>query len=556
MKSTSLKLLFKTAILLALCTQIHAQALSIHGQPLFNGESVAYVNKNAPQGGKLIFGVHGTFDTLNPLNIKGLPSPEIRHYTIEALMKRHMNEPFALYPSLATATRDKGKITYKLHEKARFSNGDDVTTRDVAFSWELLKSQGRPTFRTYYNKITKLEMHDAKNFTFHYDDDDQELPLILSLMSVISHKNDTAKFSETTLTPLIASGAYVITEAKAGEKVVMEKLPSWWGQDLPINKEQYNFQTIQFDFYRDSQALYEAFTKGLIDWRLERDPAKWSELQALAKSKDLPMRFHAISSKMPKPYRAYFMNIRKGPLAQKPLREAIIAAFDGEFINNQFYQGQYERITSLFSGSELTDFTPPAPLEKRLQLRQSLKALTDNGFTIKDGVLWQDNKPVELELIVNSRDQERLAKVTASQVKALGIALNIRLLDAAQYEFRLNHFDYDLVEHTLTNSLSPGHEQAIYWGTLAAQQAGSRNYAGVSSQAIDALIINLTKAMTREEVVKNAKSLDKLITQEAVTLPLFQPKAQWIALHKRIEMPHNQSIYGYLPETWFKGAQK
>lgn len=529
-----------------------AEGVALHGKASLNEEQTpAYVRFDAPKGGRLVTGVLGSFDTINPFNLKGTAGPEIRHYTVESLMKRHMDEPFALYPWLASSMIIKDNrlsVQFNLNEKARFSDNSRVTAQDILYSYTLLKTEGRPLYRTYYNKVTKVETPNEATIIFHLkEDEDRELPLILALMPILkANQFKEGRFAETTLSPVIASGPYIITEAKPSERITMQLNKNWWAKDLSLNKGQQNFDELRFDFYRDQTALVEAFKKGLVDWRFETDPARWREL------KKGNQDYYEIKTDQPLQYRAYFLNMRREYFKDKRVRQALNLLFDAEFINKQLYEGQYTRLTSTFTGSELASNAIKHETS-RATLREAIALFKQVGYEIKNGVMQDEKgKPYAPEIIVNTRDKERLARATAMQFAKVGITLSIRLLDNVQYEFRLQRFDYDVIDTNLTNSLSPGNEQAIYWGSKAALSEGSRNYAGVQDNELDALIAKLIVAETREDIIINAKAIDRRLFEIHATIPLFQPPVQYIALQKHIKMPDKQSKYGYLPEVWWK----
>ena len=172
-----------------------------------------YVNPDAPKGGRLVQGVLGTFDSLNPMIVKGLAISQIRGYVIEGLMARGYDEPFTLYGLLAeTIETDDNRsfITFNLNPQARFSDGKPVTPEDVVFSWQLLRDRGRPNYRTYYSKVSRVDITGPRSVRFELSgSEDRELPLILGLMPVLpKHAIDVDRFEDTTFEPPVGSGPY------------------------------------------------------------------------------------------------------------------------------------------------------------------------------------------------------------------------------------------------------------------------------------------------------------------------------------------------------------
>jgi len=263
-------------------TAAATHAIAMHGAPaLAPGFSAfRYVNSNAPKGSRLTQGVLGTFDSLNPFIVKGLALPQLRGLVFESLLVRGYDEPFTLYGLLAQSIEtdpDRSYVTFRLDPRAAFADRSPVTASDVIFSFELLRDHGRPIFHTYYSKVTGVTAPDERTVRFDLSgNDDRELPLILGLMPILSrHAIDPAHFEETTLSPLLGSGPYRVSEVDPGRSIVLTRDPDYWGRDLAVNRGFFNFDVMRFDYYRDAASYFEAFKKGLYDLRPETDPGRW-----------------------------------------------------------------------------------------------------------------------------------------------------------------------------------------------------------------------------------------------------------------------------------------
>src|SRR5579863_4978754 len=251
-------------------------AIAMHGTPAMpdNFSVAPYADLDAPHGGRLIQGVLGTFDSLNPLIVKGIPVQSMRGYVIESLMARGYDEPFTLYGLLArTIETDDARsyVTFSIDPAARFSDGTPVTAADVVFSWRLLRDHGRPSHRAYYSKVTKAQALDERTVRFDLGaGNDRELPLILGLMPILpQHAIDVATFEDSALTKPIGSGPYVVADVDLGKSITFKRDPKYWGRALPINRGLWNFDEMRFDYYRDANAFFEAFKTGLYDVRVE-----------------------------------------------------------------------------------------------------------------------------------------------------------------------------------------------------------------------------------------------------------------------------------------------
>jgi peptide/nickel transport system substrate-binding protein len=582
-----------------------SHAIAMHGDPALPASfsHFRYANPAAPKGGRLVQGVLGSFDSLNPFIVKGLPpiglrapltsgSNIITGTVVESLMVRGYDEPFTLYGLLAQSVETdaaRSHVTFTLNPAARFSDGKPVTAQDVVFSWGLLRDHGRPNHRTYYAKVVKAEIVAERSVRFDLLGDDRELPLILALMPVLAkHAVDPESFEETSMTPPVGSGPYRVGRVDAGKSIALTRNPDYWGRDLGVNRGFWNFAEIRFDYYRDANSYHEAFKKGLFDVRKEDDPGRWQTGYDFPALRDKRVVKETFTSGLPKPNFNFVFNTRRPIFADIRAREAIALLFDFEWVNRSIFFDLYRRGASYFEGSELSALGRPADARERALLapfrdavrpdvldgtwappvtdgsgrdrallRRALALLGPAGYELRGTELVDraTGRPLSFEILTVNRDEERLALLFAAQLKRAGIAVQVRLVDAVQYETRRIAFDFDMIQSRWDQSLSPGNEQAFYWSSAAADGHGSRNYMGVKSPAVDAMIAALLGAGTREEVVAAVRALDRVLMSGSYVVPLFHAPEQWIARWTYIERPATTSMHGTLPETWWRQQQ-
>ncbi|HKC34070.1 MAG TPA: extracellular solute-binding protein [Xanthobacteraceae bacterium] len=566
-------------------------AIAMQGEPALPAGFTAfpYVDPNAPKGGRLVQGALGTFDSLNPLIVNGVPAISTRGYVIESLLTRNYDEPFTLYGLLAkTVETDDARsyVVFTIDPLAKFSDGHPVTAEDVIFSWRLLRDKGRPNYRTYYVKVAKAEALGERVVRFDLaGSNDRELPLILGLMPVLPrHATNEDTFEETTLKPPIGSGPYVIAQVDAGRSVTLRRNPAYWGRDLAVNKGLWNFDTLQFDYYRDANSQFEAFKKGLFDVRVEVDPGRWETAYDFPAVRDRRVVKEAFPSGLPQGMLGLVFNTRRPIFADIRVREAISLLFDFEWINKNFFFGQYRRSASYFAGSELSAYRRPADARERALiapfpgsvrpevldgtwslaatdgsgrdraiLKRALALLASAGYALTGTELREraSGRPFEFEILVTSKDHERIAIAFAQTLKLAGIAARIRSVDAVQFDQRRIAFDFDMIPYRWEQSLSPGNEQAFYWGAAAAGEQGSRNYMGVRSPAIDAMIAAMLEATTREGFVAAVRALDRVLISGYYVVPLFYLPDQWVARWSYIRHPAVTPLSGFVPESWW-----
>jgi peptide/nickel transport system substrate-binding protein len=573
--------------------------LSMHGAPALAADftHMPYANPDAPKGGRMIWGVLGTFDSLNPFIVKGsVAFQQLRSYNfeqgyvVESLMARGVDEPFTLYGLLAKfveTDESRSYVTFHLDPRARFSDGQPVLADDVVFTWALLRDHGRPNHRQYYSKVAKVEVPDP--FTVRFDlsgANDRELPLILGLMPVLPHHaTNVATFEETSLAPMLGSGPYRITAVSPGTSLTLTRNPDYWGRDLPINRGLWNFDEIRIDFFRESNGLFEAFKRGLYDFRVEPEPLRWHDGYDFPAARNGEVVRDTIKPGVPHPSEYLVFNARRPVFSDIRVRQALTLLFDFEWINRNYFFGLYSRAAGFFAGSELSAYTRPADAAERellkpfaahippdildgsyrlpvtdgsghdrAALRQALALLTEAGYELDGSLLRQrgTGAPLTFEILVTTRDQERIALAYARDLKRAGIEISVRSVDPVQFDQRRLGYEFDMIQNRWDQSLSPGNEQAFYFGSAAADIPGTRNYMGAKDAAIDAMIAALLAARDRESFVTAVRALDRVLMSGFYAIPVFSAGEQWIARWNRIETPRATSLAGYLPETWWR----
>lgn len=567
----------------------------MHGAPALPAtfSHMPYANPDAPKGGRLVQGLLGSFDSLNPMIVRGLAVQQIRGFVVESLMARGNDEPFTLYGLLAKSieTDDaRSYVTFHLDPLARFSDGEPVLAEDVLFSWALLRDKGRPNHRLYYAKVASAEALDARTVRFDLAGaNDRELPLILGLMPVLAkHAVDVASFEETSMAAPLGSGPYRVSAVKPGASLTLTRNPDYWGRDLPVNRGLWNFDEIRLDFYREANGAFEAFKRGLYDFRVETEPLRWHEGYVFPAARNGAVIRDIIKTGMPQPSEFLVFNTRRPMFADIRVRQALTLLFDFEWINRNYFFGLYGRSGGFFAGSELSAYARAADQRERTllkpyashilpdildgtwrlpvsdasgrdrtALRSALALLSQAGYDLDGTVLRHraSGTALAFEILVTTRDQERIALAFTRDLKRAGIAATVRAVDGVQFDQRRLGFDFDMIQNRWDQSLSPGNEQSFYWGSEAAENQGTRNYMGAKDPAIDAMIVAMLEAREHGEFVSAVRALDRTLMSGFYAIPLYNAQEQWIARWNRIERPPATALSGYLPETWWQKPQ-
>jgi peptide/nickel transport system substrate-binding protein len=587
------------AFMAALLTQpLLAQAthgIAMYGAPALPPDfvSLPHVNPDAPKGGRIVFGESGGFDSLNPYILKGNAPAGVSALTVESLMGRSYDEPFALYGLLAESVEtDEARsfVAFTLREGARFSDGSPVTPEDVLWSFETLGTQGSPRFASAWAKIARAEKTGPRTVRFTFNTADRELPLILGLRPILKKAQwDGKDFTVSSLDPIIGSGPYVVGPFEPGRFISYVKNPDWWGADLPFNRGQHNFDEVRYDYFGDGGVVFEAFKAGDITSYREANPAAWAGNYAFPAVQSGEVVLSEIPHQRPSGIDGFVFNTRREIFADWRVREALIQAFNFEFINQTLTGGVQPRITSYFSNSTL-GMTPGAPAEGREKallapfadsllpgalegyalpvsdgseanrkgIREATRLLQEAGWTVTDGVLTNASGTpfaFDILLVQGEDDMLSIASIYVEALKRLGIAVTVTSVDSAQYKERTNAYDFDMTHYIRSLSLSPGNEQTLYWGAAGVTEPGTRNWMGMNSPAAEAMIQTLLTATDPEEFTAATRALDRVLTSGRYVVPIWYSDISRIAHAKQLRYPDRLPIYGdwlgFQPDVWW-----
>ncbi len=552
-----------------------------------------YVNPDAPKGGSVTFAALGSFDSLNPFIIKGSPGAGSSSI-YDTLMVSPQDEIFAQYGLLAESVEvpdDNSWVQYVLREEARFHDGHPIRAEDVIWTFENLRDKGRPFYRYYYGNVEQVVAIDDRTVRFNFKPgDNAELSLILGQLPVLpKHYWADRDFEKTTLDAPLGSAAYRIASVDPGRAVVMERVEDYWAADLPVNKGRDNYASIRYEYYRDPTVALESFKAGNIDIRAENTAKFWAtayDIPAVKDGRIIKKEFpHGRSAGM----QAYVMNLRNPLFQDVRVREAIILAWDFEWVNANITYGAYKRTESYFANSELASsglpqgeeleileglrgripdqvFTEPYALpttdgsgNNRENLRKAYELLQQAGWEVKDKKLVnaETGEPFEFEIMLRGEALVPHTQPLVRSLKRLGIEANIRAVEDAQYESRLENYDFDMIVSGWGQSLSPGNEQRDFWGSDTADRPGGRNLIGVRDPAIDELIELVISAPNRESLVQRTRALDRVLLWNQFVIPMFHINVDRIAYWNRFGIPDKPiPLQGVDTSAWWIDPEK
>lgn len=562
-------------------------------------EHFDYVNPDAPKGGEVRMSVTGSFDTLNPILSKGDPAAGL-NLAFETLMTPSQDEISAEYGLLAEALSypdDISSATFRLRKEARFADGTPVTPEDVVWSFENAVDLN-PQQQFYYKHVKSAEKSGEREVTFHFDEkNNRELPQIIGQLMVLpkhwwegkAANGGERSIKETTLEAPMGSGPYRITSIDPGSKIVFERNPDYWGKDLAVNVGANNFDRIVYSYFGDRNVEFQAFKAGNIDYWTENVARRWATGYDFPAVKD----GRITREELPNAYRSmgimvgFVPNLRRPQFDDWRVRRALNYCFDFEELNRTIFYGQYERVDSFFYGTELASkglpegeekeilesvkdkvperlFTEPyanpvagSPEKVRDNLRKAVALFREAGYEIGDKgmVNTKTGKPFSFEILLNGPTIEPVALAFTQNLKRIGVNATVRSVDPSSYINRVRNRDYDMIYSAWAESLSPGNEQAEYWGSQAAKRDGSQNYAGIADPGIDALVRKVIFAENRDELVAATRALDRDLLAHYYVVPTYTRRKEPIAYWNTIKRPENLPKYAIgFPTIWWSAT--
>lgn len=560
--------------------------ISMHGAPKYADDfaHLDYVNPNAPKGGTLRLAKTGSFDNLNNNIIMGTTAEGLEHLN-DRLMQRVWDEPFTMYGLVARdidVSQDRSHVTFHLRPEARFHDGVPMTAEDVKFSFDMMRQHGHPVRRRVYGLVSEVKITDPHTISFTFGEGyDRESVMILAMLPVLpKHYWEKADITKTTLKAPLGSGPYKIASVEPGRKIVYERVKDWWAKDLAVARGQYNFDTITYTYFRDDDVALQSIMAGGYDLRRETDINNWLLSASTKPVQDGRLIRDEIMHQRPEWLKAMIFNTRRAPFDDIRVRQALGLMFNAEWVNQALFSGALKRLDSSFANSALAPHGTPdeselamlEPLRADLQAevfsdvwhppsgtarerqRAALKLLDEAGWELKKQKMTSraTGQPLSFEILLSDARDEKIALSFARDLDRIGISMRVRTVDSAQFTGRLEAFDYDMVVFRWINSLSPGNEQVNYWGSVAAANRGSRNYAGISNPAIDTLVDAIARTTTREGLVTACHALDRALMQGHYFIPLFYIGRDLVLHTPDIDKPENAPIYGAVLESWWK----
>ncbi len=573
-----------------------SHAIAMHGEPKYSKgfKNVEYINPNSIKGGAIVRSAIGTYDSFNPFILKGTSAAGIGGL-YETLTTGSSDEAFTEYGLLAETIEwpdDRSWVSFTLRDEAYWHDGKKITADDVVWTFNTLMEKGHPFYKYYYGDVKEVIKEQENKVRFNFTTNtNKELVLIVGQLPVLpKHYWENKNFEETSLEIPIGSGPYKIKSFDSGRSITYELVQNYWGfgASIPMKIGKDNFATIRYDYYKDRGIEREAFKSGEIDFFSENSSKEWATAYDIKAVNEGLIKKELISHENPQGMQGFAFNIRKDKFKDRRVRKALSYAFDFEWSNKNLFFDAYKRTDSFFENSELASSDLPSKEElnylnpyfdvlpkeiftevytnpvtdgsgyMRMQLQEASKLLEESGWELVDGKLLHSSskEPFEFEILLRSPAFERIVFPFKDNLEKLGIIAEVRTIDSAQYQKRMETFDFDMVVQTFGQSLSPGNEQRNFWGSDAADTDGSRNVVGIKNYAVDGLIESLINASDREELITITKALDRVLLWNYYVIPQWHISSYRVLYWDFFDQPKIKPKYSLGFDTWWINQNK
>ncbi|WP_084645957.1 extracellular solute-binding protein [Marinimicrobium agarilyticum] len=571
---------------------IKSRSFAVQGTPKYQPDfkHFDYVNPNAPKGGELRLSSVGTFDNFNRYAMRG--NPVVRSDELyDTLMVPSLDEIDVHYPLIAESLEypeNFAWVIFHIDPRAQDHSGNAITAEDVAFSFNKFMTQGVPQFRSYFKNVEKAEVLDKQRVKFHLKEPNRDdIASLISLTVFPKHYWEERSLEDPLSEPPVATGPYKIASYKMGQSVTYERVKDYWAKDIPSRKGTMNFDTIRYDYYRDTTVSLEAFKAGEYDFRQEGVAKHWAEDYDIDAVKRGDIVKEELAHSEPQAMKAFVFNTQHELFKDRRVRQALNYALDFQWLNQNLFYNQYERTVSYFQNTPymakgkpserekdiLTPFKESIPEEVfgevwrpnvtdgsgniRTALRKAMALLKEAGWELKDGkmVHGETGKPFSFELIYYSPTTERYALPFKRNLERLGIEVNLRQLDSSQFLSRMRDQDYAMIDRGFQASPYPSSTLPIVWHSD--YMDSSYNQAAVNDPVVDALMEAIVEhQQDPEALLAHGRAFDRLALWNFYVIPHWHSGEYRVAYWNQFSRPEQRPKYDLGLETWWYDAEK
>jgi microcin C transport system substrate-binding protein len=573
-----------------------SHGISLYGEPKYtdNFSNFDYANPNAPKQGELVMAEMGSFDSLHQfIDLGKKPRGLFWLYdrlTVRGHDKDEIKTRYGWLAEKMTIADDYSSVIYALRKEAKFSDGYPVTAEDVAYSLNLYRESGLSNIKSRFKMVKSVEVIDPLTVKINFGGDGSRLQILNSgnLPVLPKHIWQQKDFTQPSLDLPIGSGPYKVTSVDPGRGIVYELRDDYWGKNLPVNKGKYNFKNIKVEYFRDRNAAVQALKSNDVNYIAETNLLRWNKLyQGDVFSAGTVVK-DKINYDAPSFVTAMVFNLREAKFADRRTREALVTAFDFEWLNKKAFNNQYTRATSLFNNSFLAADGLPTAQEKAILMPLSAQLpeqvlsseftlpitdgsgrnrhnlltaqtlLKEAGWKVKNNKLVHSvtGEVMTINFLLPSPTMKPAIGAYIQTLKKLGISSNITIKTGTEYYKLLMQRQFDMTPSQYKVRIPPNTELRSSLKSEFAGVASSYNISGIQDPAIDNLVEGLVQSDSYADTQAYGRALDRVLKWNYYYLPLWARNFQLVAYQHYIEKPLQAPKYGYEVEFWWDERAK
>lgn len=554
----------------------------------------SYVNPDAPKGGVLRVANTGSlFTSLNPHTLNGRPPNHPAYYALvyESLLEPAGDDFTTMHGRIAErveVAEDLLSVTFHLRQSAHWNDGAPLTANDVAYSYELLTTQGHPAFRFLYGNVTSVEEVGEHAVRFDFLAPNRSATMTVGRMPILPrHYWEGRDFAANLVEAPVTSGPYSVAAVSVGRSIILERDVDYWGAHVPVNVGRFNWDQVVIEFYLDDTTAFQGFQNGDFDIWEEKNSQRWATGYDFPAVRTGEIERVTIPHARPVGMSGFLFNTRRGPLGDVDVRRAISLAFDFEWVKQSLLFDEPVRTNSYFENTPLgqngaeasiaerallepyREEFPDAGLSSafvapntvgdslRTNLMLAVELLEAQGWAIEDGEMRnvETGEALTIEFLLADLSVQPVAAAYSRTLERIGIATNVVVVESSQYRLRLNAFDFDMIYFKFPQSYATlAQEQQIMWSPQQATVEGGVNYPGVNNPGIVAMATAIATATSLEELKASTGALDRLALWSHYVVPGWHVPYDRVAFADTVARPDvsPQYVGGIYDTWWFK----
>ena len=486
--------------------------------------------------------------TLHPITSTDVYASRVHSYTMDSLLIRNI-DTYAWEPALAKSYKispDKKIFTFELRQNAFFHDGKPVTAEDVKFSFDAIfePKYNAAHMRPYYSGIKKVEIiHPHKVRFIVKDTYFKNFDISAGLTVLPKHIYQDVEKSKKMNQEVIGSGPYRLKKYETGRRLILEKVPNWYGYKEKHLSQQYRFQEIVLRFIKDKNISLKMLEKRELDF-LGLSPEDFS-IKTSGKNWGKKVFKFKVENARPKGYSYIGWNLNHPIFKDRNIRLGLAHLFNRPAMNKKFrYNMSLLMAGPIYPQSAYAD---PSIKPIAFDMKKGLAYLKKSGWTDsdKDGVLDKQiegkKRPFRFTLSYANKESEKYWVFYQQDLKKAGIDLQLRFMEWNVFIKKLDEAGFDAVALGWGGGSVEWDPKQI-WHSSSAVKGGS-NFIGYKNKDVDKWIDTARQEYDKKKRISILKNVYKQIAQDAPYIFLFSEKYDLYANLQRIQKPKDTFKY-------------